>query len=152
MKLRDVFLAMALCAANSAFAQSWPSKPLKMIVPFPPGGAVDILGRAVSTKLSDALGQGVVVENRAGAGGAVGSEAAAKSPNDGYTLLMGSTSTISINPALVSKPTYDPQKDFVPVSQVAFIPHILVISATIPANNLREFIAYAKVNPGKLNY
>jgi len=152
MKLRNVFLAAALCAANVALAQSWPSKPLRMIVPFPPGGAVDILGRAISTKLSDALGQSVVVENRAGAGGAVGSEAAAKSAPDGYTFLMGSTSTISINPALVSKPTYDPERDFVPVSQVAFVPHMLVSSISVPATNLREFIAYAKANPGKLNY
>jgi tripartite-type tricarboxylate transporter receptor subunit TctC len=113
---------------------------------------VDILGRAISTKLSDALGQGVVVENRAGAGGAVGSEAAAKSAPDGYTFLMGSTSTISINPALVSKPTYDPGKDFTPVSQLAFVPHMLVASMTVPAANLREFISYAKANPGKLNY
>ena len=135
-----------------AQAQAWPNKPLKMIVPFPPGGAVDILGRAISQKLSDATGQPVVVENRAGAGGAVGSEAAAKSPNDGYTLLMGSTSTISINPALVSKPTYDPQRDFTPVSQVAFVPHMLVASMAVPVTNLREFIAYAKANPGKLNY
>jgi tripartite-type tricarboxylate transporter receptor subunit TctC len=152
MKLRNVFLAVVLCAANAALAQSWPSKPLKMIVPFPPGGAVDILGRAISTKLSDALGQGVVVENRAGAGGAVGSEAAAKSAPDGYTFLMGSTSTISINPALVSKPTYDPEHDFVPVSQVAFVPHMLVAAMSVPASNLKEFIAYAKANPGKLNY
>ncbi len=148
-----IFLAAAaLCVAGAAAAQAWPNRPLKMIVPFPPGGAVDILGRAISQKLSDATGQPVVVDNRAGAGGAVGSEAAAKSPNDGYTLLMGSTSTISINPALVSKPTYDPQHDFTPVSQVAFIPHLLVLSATVPASNLREFIAYARANPGKLNY
>jgi tripartite-type tricarboxylate transporter receptor subunit TctC len=143
-----LFNAFALVAQ----AQPWPNKPLKMIVPFPPGGAVDILGRAISQKLSDATGQPVVVDNRAGAGGAVGSEAAAKSPNDGYTLLMGSTSTISINPALVSKPTYDPQNDFTPVSQVAFVPHMLVASMTVPATSLREFIAYAKANPGKLNY
>ena len=147
------FLAFILLwTAGAALAQSWPSKPLRMIVPFPPGGAVDILGRAISQKLSDALGQGVVVDNRAGAGGAVGSEAAAKSPNDGYTLLMGSTSTISINPVLVSKPTYDPQNDFTPVSQVAFVPHMLVASMTVPATNLKEFVAYAKANPGKLNY
>ncbi len=125
MKLR-LLLLMLCVVSGSAAAQTWPSKPLKMIVPFPPGGAVDILGRAISQKISDATGQPVVVDNRAGAGGAVGSEAAAKSPNDGYTLLMGSTSTISINPALVSKPTYDPQHDFTPVSQVAFVPHMLV--------------------------
>ena len=138
--------------AAAASAQTWPSKPLRMIVPFPPGGAVDVLGRAVGQKLGESLGQGVVIDNRAGAGGAVGSEAAAKSPADGYTLLMGSTSTISINPALVSKPTYDPSHDFVPVSQVAFVPHMLVASAAVPAANLREFIAYAKANPGRMNY
>src|SRR5262245_13761599 len=99
MNLRTLAVVSSLLVSGAAFAQSWPTKPLKMIVPFPPGGAVDILGRAVAQKISDATGQPVVVENRAGAGGAVGSEAAAKSPNDGYTLLMGSTSTISINPA-----------------------------------------------------
>jgi tripartite-type tricarboxylate transporter receptor subunit TctC len=150
--LRTLLALAVLGVSGLAAAQSWPNRPLKMIVPFPPGGAVDILGRAVSQKLADALGQGVVVENRAGAGGAVGSEAAAKSAPDGYTLLMGSTSTISINPTLVSKPTYDPQHDFVPVSQVAFIPHMLVAGMAVPASNLREFIAYAKANPGKLNY
>jgi tripartite-type tricarboxylate transporter receptor subunit TctC len=143
---------VVLWSAGAALAQSWPSKPLKMIVPFPPGGAVDILGRAVAQKLSDATGQPVVVENRAGAGGAVGSEAAARSPNDGYTLLMGSTSTISINPVLVAKPTYDPQRDFTPISQVAFVPHMVVINAAVPAGDLRSFVAYAKANPGKLNY
>ena len=145
-------VAAALCAAATAFGQAWPSKPLRIIVPFPPGGAVDVLGRAIGQKLGDALGQGVVIDNRAGAGGAVGSEAAAKSPADGYTLLMGSTSTISINPALVSKPAYEPARDFVPVSQVAFVPHMLVASAAVPASNLREFIAYAKAKPGRLNY
>jgi tripartite-type tricarboxylate transporter receptor subunit TctC len=144
--------AAALCVAGAAAAQTWPSKPVRMIVPFPPGGAVDILGRAVAQKLGDSLGQGIVIDNRAGAGGAVGSEAAAKSPPDGYTLLMGSTSTISIIPALVSKPTYDPSRDFVPVSQVAFVPHIVVASTSLAASNLREFIAYAKANPGRLNY
>ena len=149
---RRAFALLLSSFALSAAAQAWPSKPLRMIVPFPPGGAVDILGRAVAQKLSDALGQGVVVENRAGAGGAIGSEAAAKSPADGYTLLMGSTSTISINPALTDKPTYDPQRDFLPVSQIAFVPHMLVSSAALPAANLKEFIALAKAQPGKLNY
>jgi tripartite-type tricarboxylate transporter receptor subunit TctC len=152
MNLKTVFLVVSLLFSGAAFAQSWPSKPVKMIVPFPPGGAVDILGRAIGQKLSDATGQPVIIENRAGAGGAVGSEAAAKSPNDGYTLLMGSTSTISINPALVSKPTYDPNNDFAPVSQVAFVPHMLVANMSLPVTNLREFIAHAKANPGKLNY
>ncbi len=146
-----MFVVAALFA-GAAGAQSWPARPLHIIVPFPPGGAVDILGRAVGQKLGDALGESVVIDNRAGAGGVVGTEAAAKSPADGYTLLMGSTSTISINPALVSKPTYDPAHDFLPISQLAFVPHMLVIGAAVPAANLREFIAYVKANPGRVNY
>ncbi len=143
---------VATVFAGAVGAQTWPSKPLHVIVPFPPGGAVDILGRAVGQKLGDALGESVVIDNRAGAGGVVGTEAAAKSPADGYTLLMGSTSTISINPALVSKPTYDPAHDFLPISQLAFVPHMLVIGAAVPTANLREFIAYVKANPGRVNY
>ena len=143
---------VVFCLPGVVMAQAYPSKPVRLIVPFPPGGAVDILGRAIATKLADALGQQVVIENRAGAGGALGGEVAAKSPADGYTLLMGSTTTMSINQFLYAKLPYDPARDFVPVTLVAFVPHVLVAGSGVPALTLREFIAYAKANPGKVNY
>ena len=144
-------LAIALTCAGAAQAQ-YPNRPVRIIVPFPPGGAVDILARTIGQIISKPLGQNVIVDNRAGGAGAVGSELAAKSTPDGHTLLMGSTTTISINPSLFTKLSYDPLKDFVPVTLVAFVPHLLVINAAIPAANLREFIAYAKARPGQVNY
>jgi len=143
--------ALFALAAATALAQ-YPNRPLRLIVPFPPGGAVDILGRAIAMNARDALGQTIVIDNRPGFGGAVGSEIAARATPDGYTLLMGSTSTISINPALVSKLAYDPVRDFVPITQVAFVPHLLVSSTSVPATTLKEFIAYAKSRPGQLAY
>ena len=143
--------ALLALAAASALAQ-YPNRPLRLIVPFPPGGAVDILGRAIALNARETLGQTIVIDNRPGFGGAVGSEIAARATPDGYTLLMGSTSTISINPALVPKLAYDPVKDFVPITQVAFVPHLLVSSTAVPAATLKEFIAYAKARPGQLAY
>lgn len=150
-------LSLASMASNaqspaSGSAPPYPSKPIRLIVPFPPGGAVDILGRAMAQKLSETLVHNVIVDNRVGGAGAVGSEAAAKSAPDGYTLLMGSTTTISINPSLFAKLSYDPSRDFVPVTLVAFVPHLLVVNASVPAANLREFIALAKARPGQFNY
>ena len=146
-------LAAALLALTSATAlANYPDRPLRLIVPFPPGGAVDVLGRAVALNVRDALGQNIVVDNRPGFGGAVGSELAARATADGYTLLMGSTSTISINPALVPKLAYDPARDFVPITLVAFVPHVLAASASLPGATLKEFIAYAKSRPGQLAY
>ncbi len=136
----------------AALAQTYPNKAIRLIVPFPPGGAVDILGRAVAAKLAEQLGQPVTIDNRPGAGGAIGGEAAAKSAPDGYTLLMGSTTTMSINQYLYAKPPYDPARDFVPVTLIAFVPHMLVVGPAVAAQNLRDFIAYARANPGKLNY
>jgi tripartite-type tricarboxylate transporter receptor subunit TctC len=151
--MRIVRLMVAFCAvvsASLAFAQ-YPNRPLRLIVPFPPGGAVDVLGRAIALNARDVLGQNIIVDNRAGFGGAVGSEIAAKATPDGYTLLMGSTSTISINPILFSKLAYKPS-DFAPVTLVAFVPHLLVATMSVPATNLKEFIAYAKSRPGELQY
>jgi tripartite-type tricarboxylate transporter receptor subunit TctC len=148
-----VRLLVVLCAAISAsvaYAQ-YPNRPLRLIVPFPPGGAVDVLGRAIALNARDALGQNIIVDNRAGFGGAVGSEIAAKATPDGYTLLMGSTSTISINPLLFSKLAYKPT-DFAPVTLVAFVPHLLVATMSVPPSTLKEFIAYAKARPGQLQY
>lgn len=142
-------LCIALCA-GSALAQ-YPNRPLRLVVPFPPGGAVDTLGRAIALNARETLGQNIIIDNRPGFGGAVGSEIVAKSTPDGYTLLMGSTSTISINPTLYSKLAYK-TTDFAPVTLVAFVPHLLVASMSVPATNLKEFIAYAKARPGELQY
>lgn len=152
MNLVHLLLAcMTVLGAASAHAV-YPDRPLRLIVPFPPGGAVDVLGRAVALNARDALGQNIVVDNRPGFGGAVGSELAAHATPDGYTLLMGSTSTISINPALVPNLAYNASKDFVPVTLVGFVPHVLVATMAVPVNNLKEFIAYAKARPGQLAY
>ena len=148
--LRRLFAFVACAAALAAAAQSYPSKPIKIVVPWPPGGAVDTIGRLVADNLTTSLGQPVIVDNRAGAAGAIGSDVVAKSDPDGYTLLMGSTTVISVNPALQKLP-YQPT-DFAPITMVAFVPHILVINAEVPANNLQEFVAYVKANPGKISY
>ena len=150
-RLLLVMLAVAalssLAVAQSAStrpAQAYPDKPIRLIVPFPPGGAVDAIGRIIGQRLSDSWGYNVVIDNRGGAAGAIGSELMAHSPPDGYTLLVGSTSTISINPALNSKLAYSPKRDFVPVSLVGFVPHILLVNASVPAGNVKDFIAFAK--------
>jgi len=154
MKSKGSLLAGVLlaCMSFGAFAQAWPAKPIKLVAPSTPGDAPDVIARMVADKLSPALGQQVVVENRPGAGGVVGSEAVAKSPPDGYTLIMGNAGSHGINAAVYSKLPYDIQRDFVPVSQVAMAPNIVVINPGIPANSVAEFIAYAKANPGKLSY
>jgi len=149
--LRLLTLVFFAIAASSSLAQ-YPNRPLRLIVPFPPGGAVDILGRAISLNAREIFGQNIVVDNRAGFGGAVGSEIAARSNPDGYTLLMASTSTISINPVLYSKLAYHPTRDFTPVTLVGFVPHLVVESAAVPAANLKEFIAFARSKPGQLQY
>ncbi|HEX6689829.1 MAG TPA: tripartite tricarboxylate transporter substrate binding protein, partial [Burkholderiales bacterium] len=128
-----------------------PSRPLKMIVPFPPAGATDIVGRIVAQKLSERLGQPVVVENRPGAGGSLGSDLAAKSAPDGYTILMATSSTHSIGPVLQKLP-YDPIKDFAPITHVANVPNVLVVSPKLPVNNLSDLVKLARSQPGKLNY
>ena len=138
-------------AASTAAAQGYPAKPVKMIVPFPPAGATDAVGRIVAQKLSERWGQSVVVENRPGAGGAIGSDLAAKSAPDGYTLLMATTSTPSIGPSLQKLP-YDPIKDFEPIIHVADVPNVLVVSPALPVKDMKEFIALAKAKPGQLNY
>jgi tripartite-type tricarboxylate transporter receptor subunit TctC len=147
------FAALAVLAPLApAEAQPYPNRPIRIVVPFPPGGATDIVGRVIAQKLGDSFGQAVFVDNRGGAGGAIGSEAVAKSPGDGYTLLVGSTTTISINPWLNPKLPYNPQRDFVPISLVGFVPHILLVPSSVPASSLREFIAYAKAQPKPLAF
>jgi tripartite-type tricarboxylate transporter receptor subunit TctC len=142
--------------ANKAYSQSaWPIKPVKIIVPFAPGGTTDLLARAMAPELSKAFGQNFIVENKAGAGGNVGADAVAKSPADGYTLLMGTVGTHGINVALYDKMPFDPVKDFAPVTLVAGVPNVMVMNTekakALNINTVADFIAYAKANPGKLN-
>ena len=133
-------------------AEVYPGKPIKIVAPFPPGGPVDILSRTIGSKLAQSLGQPVVVENRAGAGGNIGSDAVAKSAPDGYTLLMGFVGTHAINPSLYSKMPYDNVKDFEPVSLVAEVTIVLVVNPAIPANSIGQLIALAKSRPGELTF
>lgn len=148
-----VALVMAACSALSlAQAQAWPNKPLRVIVNFPPGGAADQLARAIGQPLQEALGQPVVIENRAGANGNIGGEVVAKAPNDGYTLLMSSGGMVSINPHLYPKMAFDPTKDLIPVAAAARVLVFLEVKATLPVNNVKEFLDYMKANPGKLSF
>jgi tripartite-type tricarboxylate transporter receptor subunit TctC len=141
----------SLVFSFSAFAQHYPAKPLRLIVPFPPGGPTDITGRTIGEKLQQRLGQPVIVENRPGAGSIIGTEAVVKSPADGYTLLLGSNS-IALQPLLQAKLPYDPQKELTPVILAVRIPNVLVVHPSVPANSVVEFIALAKSKPGTLNY
>jgi tripartite-type tricarboxylate transporter receptor subunit TctC len=149
---RACLLALAAAFSGSALAQAWPSRPLKLIVPYPPGGSADILARAIGQKLADGLGQSVIVDNRPGAGTAIGAEATAKATPDGYTIMLGTVSSHAINPALTPGLKYDPVKDFAPVSMVALIPFVLLVHPSLPARNVRELIALAKAKPGSLNF
>jgi tripartite-type tricarboxylate transporter receptor subunit TctC len=143
---------LALLPCPIAIAQSYPAKPVKMIVPFPPGGSLDFAGRLIAQKLTDAWGQSVVVENKPGAGGNIGADYVAKSPPDGYTILLGALSTHAVNPSLYKSMPYDAAKDFAPITLIAVTPNVLVVNASLPVNNVKEFIAYAKANPGKLAF
>ena len=146
--------AAALAIATTAFgalAQVYPSKPIRFVVPYPPGGPTDILGRAVAQALTESLGQTVVVENKPGASGMIGAEQVAKAAPDGYTLLVNASIHV-INPSLFSKPTFDAMQDFAPVTQIASVPLILVVGQPVPANSVKELIALAKANPGKLSF
>jgi tripartite-type tricarboxylate transporter receptor subunit TctC len=147
-RLLTLTLVWGALAAN---AQSFPSKPIKMVVPFPAGGTVDFFARVVSTKLSESLGQPVLVENRAGAGGNIAVEAVAKSPADGYTLLMGSE-IVAINTSLYSRLSYDPIKDLAPITLVGTVPNILIVNPALPANSVKELIALAAKSPGKISF
>jgi len=138
--------------AGSAQAQGFPNKQIRLVAPSAPGDAPDVIARLVAEKLSTALGQPVVVDNKPGAGGVVGSEFVAKAPADGYTLIMGNAGSHGINAAVYAKLPYDIQRDFAPVSQVAVAPNIFIVNPTVPANTIQEFIAYAKKKPGQLNY
>jgi tripartite-type tricarboxylate transporter receptor subunit TctC len=148
--MRLVYALLLALLASLAHAQ-YPNRPVKLIVPFPPAGATDIVGRIVAQKLGEQMGQSVVVENKPGAGGSIGSDLAAKSAPDGYTLLMATSSTHSIGPVLQKLP-YDPLKDFAPITHVANVPNVLVVSPVLPVTSVQELIAYAKARPGQLNF
>jgi tripartite-type tricarboxylate transporter receptor subunit TctC len=151
MMARAVAALLLVAAAAGASAQAWPVKPVKMVVPFPAGGPTDVLTRAMADKLGTALGQPMVIENKPGAGGAIGADFVAKSAPDGYTLVMATTSTHSIGPYLAKLP-YDPQKDFTPVVWVGNATNILVVPPSLGVSSVQELIALAKKDPGKLNY
>jgi len=156
-RLSRILLAGALLAALpvAAFAQAkttYPTKSIRLIVAFAPGGSTDIIARLVGQKLSERLGQQVIIDNRGGAGGTIGTDIAAKSPADGYTLTMGTTSTHVIAPAIFPNVKYDPVKDFDPITLVASTPYLLVVHPGVKAKTLKDFVALAKSQPGKLNY
>ena len=156
--MRQAMLALlggalfALPAIAAAQPPAYPTKPIRLVVPFPAGGATDIFAREVAKHLTEAWGQSVVVDNRPGAGGNIGSELVAKAPPDGYTLEMGTVGTHAINASLYSTLPYDHVKDFVPVILVAGVPNVLEVNPAVPVNSVQELIAYAKANPGKLNF
>ena len=139
-------------AAGPSASQNYPNHVIKMIVPFPPGGPIDTMARIVAHELSARLGQEVVVDNRPGAGSTLGSKAAAGADPDGYTLLFGSSGSLAVAPALYAKLNIDPLKLFAPVASVSLLPHVFVVAPSVPAKTVQEFVAYAKANPGKLNY
>ena len=144
--------AFAVSAAPHAGAQTYPNKPIKMIVPFPPGGPIGVSARLVAQLLTASLGQSVIIENRPGAGATIGVKAAAIAEPDGYTILYGSSGSLAVSPALYNKLDYDPIKSFTAVATVALLPHVFVVSPNLPSKTVAEFVAYAKANPGKLNY
>lgn len=147
-----VLLASLAALPLAGLAQGYPAKPVRMVVPFPPGTGVDILARLVGQKLGERWGQPVVIENRAGAGGSVGTGIAAKAPADGYTILMGNLGTHALNASLYKQLPYHPLNDFAPVTQVADVPLMFVVHPTLPVKNVRGVIALAKSRPGALNY
>jgi len=141
------------CIPGAASAQQpYPSKPIRFVVPYPAGGPLDTVARLLGQRVSESVRQPVVVDNKPGAGGNIGADAVAKAAPDGYTILMGAVATHAINPTLYASMPYDASRDFTPVTQVASTPNVLVVNPSIPATNVREFIAYGRANPGKLNF
>ena len=149
---RQALVLAAGALALPAWSQDFPTRPLRIVVPFTPGGSSDVLARAVGTELGKSLGQAVVIDNVPGAGGSIACERVAKSPADGYTLLMGHIGTLAVNPALYPKLGYDPVKSFAPVAWVARVPNVLVVNPAVPAKDLKELVALAKAKPGSLAY
>jgi tripartite-type tricarboxylate transporter receptor subunit TctC len=149
-----VLMSGILCGllASAATGQDYPQKPIRLIIPFAPGGSNDIIGRLLAARLTETLGQQVIPDNRAGAGGSIGAELAAKSPPDGYTLVIGHIGTLSVNPTLYKKLAYNPVTDFAPISTIAKVANIMVVHPSVPAKSVQELIALAKRRPGTLTY
>src|SRR5579872_7250381 len=139
-------------SGDAARAQSYPNRTLTLIIPFPPGGSTSLVGRVIADRMSQLLGQSIIVDNRGGAGGTVGAKAVAKSEPDGYTLMVGYTGTLAIAPSLYRNAGYDPRKDFAPIGMIGSAPSSLVVHPSFPAKTVAEAIAYAKANPGKINF
>lgn len=153
MKAKRILALIALCAtALAASAQGYPSKPIRIVVGFPPGGGNDIVARLVGAKMQEAWGQPVVIDNKPGANSIIATEFVMKSAPDGYTLLVNATGGMSVNPVLYSKLPYQTLRDFVSVSMIGMFPMVLVVNPSLPVNSVQELVAYAKANPGKLNY
>src|SRR3954463_666313 len=144
-------LTVLLAFASMAYAQPYPIKPVRLVITYPPGGNTDLVGRALAQKMGESMGHQVVVDNRGGAGGVLGSMITAQAAPDGYTIMLGTSAGMVINPLLSKKLTYDPVKDFAPVSMVVIVPQVLVTNPQLPAKNVRELIALAKAKPGSLN-
>lgn len=145
-------IATACTATTLPAADAWPNRPIRMIAPFPAGSSVDAAARVITPKVADALGQSIVIDNRAGAGGAIGSELGARAVADGYTLTSGTTSTHALAKALNPHLSYDPQRDFVPITMIGHLPYILAVHPAVPANNLQELITLARAKPGQIRY
>jgi tripartite-type tricarboxylate transporter receptor subunit TctC len=150
--LMAIFIACVAAAATAAHAQSYPSRPVRMIIPFPAGGGTDIFARLIGRKLGEGMGQQFIADNRAGASGIIGCELAARAAPDGYTLMMATTGTHTTNPAVYAKLPYDPVRDFAPVSLVAESPFVLIVHPSLPVRSVKELIAFAKTRPGELTY
>ena len=148
----SVLAAFCLFAASAAIAQSYPNKPIRIVVPFAAGGTSDILARAIGPKLTEVWNQPVIVENRTGANGNVGADYVAKSAPDGYTMLLSDVGALAINPSVYANMPYDPVKDFSPIVMVSYSPHVLAVHPSVPVSTVQELVAYAKANPGKMNF
>jgi tripartite-type tricarboxylate transporter receptor subunit TctC len=150
--MKFLYIAVGLLLSLSAQAQPYPSKPVKFVVPFPPGGNLDFVARTIQPKMQDVLGQPVIIDNKGGNAGMIGLEYAARQPGDGYTIVLGNTGTIAINQSVYPKMAYDAVKDFVAIGITTTNALMATIAGNVPANNIKEFVAYAKANPGKLNF
>ena len=150
--VKAMWAAVVLLLPFAAFAQPYPAKPVRLVVPFPPGGPADSLARVLAQKLTDVMGQAVVVDNRAGATGTIGAGIVAKSPPDGYTLLLGTSNELAMSPGLYEKLPYDPTRDFAPLSNVINFPNILVVNPHLPAKTVAELVALARAKPGQLSF
>jgi tripartite-type tricarboxylate transporter receptor subunit TctC len=143
--------ALLACTAGGVFAQAYPAKPVRLIVPFPAGGGSDIVGRILSARLTEQMKQQVIVDNRGGAGGSIGTEAGARAAPDGYTLVLASTSEIAVNPAIYSKLTYDTVRDLAPIAQIASTPVVIAVHPSLPVKSVKDLVALAKARPGAIN-